>query len=180
VAAEHLRPRRPPLAPRKIAQLAVDHLVRDARRALQEPIAPAVPRRAPLAWNITARTIPIRADARPRSERRGPWRVVGLLSEGPETPRQDTQTAREELEDMRAATRNSAVRDMSGLSTAARDRLERAFLDVLRRRHPGVTWAVGGPREREQPTAASGPGKVIGGLPGQQDEGTLVNRKAAA
>lgn len=69
---------------------------------------------------------------------------------------------------------------MSGISAAARDRLERAFLDVLRRRYPGVNWTVDGPRERGQWAAASGAGQRVGRLTGQENEGTPLDRKAAA
>lgn len=74
-----------------------------------------------------------------------------------------------------------ARRPRRRVNAEARAALERAFLDLLGERHPGVVWTVDRPDERPQRHGSDAAGgEVVGGLPGEQDGGTLVHRDAAS
>ncbi len=66
------------------------------------------------------------------------------------------------------------------LSAQQRASVERAFLDLLRRRRPDVAWTIDGPGEGSQGLSTSTTGKVRGSVTSGEHEGALLNRQSAA
>lgn len=65
------------------------------------------------------------------------------------------------------------------LSPEARRGVERAFLDLLRARHPGTRWHVEAERGQQRPAGAAPSARDLDALAAQHDEGALGHGAAA-